>query len=180
MILPDQYLLQDNGVFPNSHLPVLHYPQVLHLPSLFPAMHIRGLLRHNGWTNNWRAGIYTYHHYHSITHEAMAVIKGSTKIQLGGEDGIILPIGRGDVLVIPAGVAHRNTGREKDVICIGGYPEGKDFDMNYGLPGERPQTDRDIAALPIPVADPVYGLDTGLPLIWQHSVDPYTALREGI
>ncbi len=160
-----EYVLNDNGIFPNSKLPVLHYLQVLELPFFFPAAKIKSLFQKNGWTNNWRNGIYTYNHYHSVTHEAMAVIKGSTTLLLGGDDGQKVRISKGDVIIIPAGVAHRNLGREKDVICVGGYPEGKDFDMNYGNVGERPKTDHIIAALPIPATDPFYG-NGGLTKIW--------------
>jgi uncharacterized protein YjlB len=160
-----EYLLNDNGVFPNSKLPVLHYLKVLQLPSLFPARHIKKLFQKNGWTNNWRNGIYTYNHYHSVTHEAMGVIKGQTTLLIGGDNGKEITIEKGDVIIIPAGVAHKNLGKEKDVICIGGYPGGRDFDMNYGKAGERPQTDCNIALLPVPETDPVYGSE-GLVKIW--------------
>lgn len=165
-VQPEQYILKDNGIFPNSNLTVLHYKKVLNLPFLFPGLAIRRLFRKNGWTNNWRNGIYTCHHYHSVTHEAMAVCKGRTTLQLGGENGPTLQFEKGDVIIIPAGVAHKNLGKEKDVICIGGYPEGKDYDMNYGKPGERPHTDNNIADLPVPAKDPVYGAGAGLTEIW--------------
>lgn len=163
----EQYLLHDNGTFPNSVLPVLHYKGVLELPVVFPAKYVKNIFRKNNWTNNWRNGIYTFHHYHSVTHEVFGVCKGETQLQLGGEDGKIITIRKGDVIVIPAGVAHKNMGKEEDVICIGGYPDGKDFDMNYGKAGERPQTDKNIAALPVPDKDPVYGAGTGLTTIWK-------------
>jgi uncharacterized protein YjlB len=160
-----EYLFKDDGIFPNSKLPVLHYLKVLKLPFLFRASHVRHLFRSNGWTNNWRNGIYTYQHYHSITHEAMGVIKGKTTLLLGGDHGEEVAIEEGDVIIIPAGVAHKNLGRQDDVICIGGYPKGRDFDMNYGRPGERPRTDKNIANLPLPKSDPVYG-PAGLVIMW--------------
>jgi len=164
---PQQYIIDDNGIFPNSMLPVLYYPSALKLPLLFSAMHVKSIFEKNDWTNNWRNGIYTYHHYHSVTHEAMAVIRGETKLQLGGDNGIELMIRKGDVLVIPAGVAHKNLGGEKDVIVVGGYPGGKDYDMNYGKPGERPGVDNNIRKLPIPSTDPVLGKAQGVPKIWK-------------
>jgi len=164
---PQQYIIDDNGIFPNSILPVLYYPSALKLPLLFSAMHVKSIFEKNDWTNNWRNGIYTYHHYHSVTHETMAVIRGETKLQLGGDNGIELMIRKGDVLVIPAGVAHKNLGGEKDVIVVGGYPGGKDYDMNYGKPGERPGVDNNIRKLPIPSTDPVLGKAQGVPKIWK-------------
>jgi len=114
---PEQYFVKDDGFFPNNHLPILYYPKVLHLPKLFPAVAVKKLFRQNNWTNNWKQGIYTYHHYHSITHEVLGICKGETLLQLGGEKGIILFVERGDVLVIPAGVVHINLGEEDDVVC---------------------------------------------------------------
>jgi uncharacterized protein YjlB len=55
----------------------------------------------------------------------MAVIKGHTTLLLGGENGKQISIQKGDIIVIPAGVAHKNRGNMKDVICVGGYPDGK-------------------------------------------------------
>lgn len=50
---------------------------------------------------------------------------------------------------------------------IGEYPEGKDFDMNYGNPGERPATDNNIAGVPIPQYDPVLGFGEGIATLWK-------------
>lgn len=164
---PGQYFLEDDGIFPNNILPALVYKQALHLPPLIGGFSARMLLYRNGWRNNWRSGIYTYHHYHSTTHEAMAVIAGETLLQLGGDNGATVHIRQGDVVVIPAGVAYKNLGAERDVVCIGGYPGGADYDMNYGKPGERPRTDAHIAAVPVPSLDPVRGGKDGpLPGIW--------------
>ena len=170
MIKPETHLLVDNGIFPGSALPVLHYKKAFKLPLLFPARVIRQAFRKNNWTNNWRNGIYTFDHYHSLTHEVIGVFRGKTTLQLGGEDGLQVTIERGDVLVIPAGVAHKNLGKETDVLCIGGYPDGKDFDMNFGKPGERPQTDQNIASLKVPVTDPVTGKNGSLPAIWNSHI----------
>lgn len=163
-----EYFLKDDSIFPNSDLPVLYYPQILKPPFLFPGRHVKQLFQSNGWANNWRHGIYTYHHYHSITHEAMGVIKGSTTLLLGGEGGIDITIHKGDIIVIPAGVAHKNLCKESDVTCIGGYPDGRDYDMNYGKPGERPGTDKNIAVVPLPDSDPFYGRGEGLTRIWHR------------
>lgn len=124
MSLLRKYLLKDDGVFPNSELPVLFYPGILSLPPLFGAHVIGKLFQKNGWSNTWKSGIYTFHHYHSNTHEVMGVCRGETTLQLGGERGMRLTIKRGDVLIIPAGVAHKNLGAESDVTCVGAYPNG--------------------------------------------------------
>lgn len=164
----EKYFVKDDGVFPNNSLPILFYPKVLDLPRLFPAIAVTGLFQKNNWANNWRQGIYTFHHYHSITHEVLGVCKGETLLLLGGEQGITLFIEKGDVLIIPAGVAHINLGKEKDVICVGGYPDGKDFDMNYGKDDERPATDENISSIALPQTDPVFGKNGGLLNLWKR------------
>lgn len=161
-----QYFLKDDGSFPNSHLPVLLYKNAISLSFIFKGLMVRKLFRRHHWTNNWRSGVYTYHHYHSNTHEVMAVISGSTTLQLGGDEGMKITFEKGDVLVIPAGVAHKNLGKEKDVICIGGYPGGTDYDMNYGRKDERPAADRRISKIKIPAYDPVTGKKDPLNAIW--------------
>lgn len=166
-VKPQQYFVTDDGIFPNSSLPIIFYPKVLELPRLFPALAVRTLFQKNNWANNWKQGIYTYHHYHSITHEVLGVCKGETLLLLGGEQGITLFIEEGDVLIIPAGVAHMNLEKEKDVICVGGYPGGKDYDMNYGKEGERPGTNENIASVPLPQTDPVFGKKGGLLQLWR-------------
>jgi uncharacterized protein YjlB len=164
-----EFLIKGNERFPNSSLPVLLYKRVLNLPSSRAASAVEKLFEENGWTNNWRNGIYTYHHYHSNTHEAFACVKGSTTLLLGGENGKRIRFEAGDVIIVPAGVAPKNLGGEDDVCCVGGYPEGRDFDMNYGNEGERPQADQNIAEVPLPVADPVYGTnENGLVYAWKQ------------
>lgn len=162
-----EYILRDNGIFPNSKLPALLYKAVLQLPFVLAASSAEGLFKKNGWGNNWTGGIYTYHHYHSITHEALAIVKGKTSLQLGGDDGVTITIEKGDVIIIPAGIAHKNTGNEYDVTCVAGYPGGQTFDVNNGRPGERPITDKNIAEVPLPDTDPVFGAKGELLSTWQ-------------
>jgi uncharacterized protein YjlB len=145
------------------------YKGVLNIPLLFPAKHVKDLFESHNWWNSWDSGIFEYHHYHSITHEVLGIYSGATTLQLGGEHGVKIKIQKGDVLVIPAGVAHKNLGKEDDVGCIGAYPDGRDYDMNYGKPGERPGTDHKIHHVPLPKTNPVYG-QGGLTQVWndQH------------
>jgi uncharacterized protein YjlB len=164
----EHFVVPDSGTFPNSRLPVLYYRNILKVPQLLPGKHVKKLFSLNNWSNSWRAGIFEYHHYHSNTHEVLGVIKGETTLQLGGEKGPLLRISKGDVIVIPAGVAHKNLGSENDVTCIGAYPGGADYDMNYGKHGERPKADRNISKVPVPEFDPVLGDAGGLPDFWKQ------------
>lgn len=162
----EHYYLEDDGVFPNSHLPVLFYRNVLRVPPVFAATAVKMLFRKFGWGNAWKYGIFEYHHYHSITHEVLGIISGETELMLGGNHGITLNIRKGDVIIIPAGVAHKNNGRENQVTCIGAYPRGNKYDICYGYVGERPQADRNISQVSKPRLDPVFGNRGGLHNYW--------------
>ncbi len=162
------FSLKDTGIFPNNNfLDVLLFKQVFNLPFIFSVKAIKDLFKKNNWYNAWKDGIYTYHHYHSITHEVIAIIDGETTIQLGGETGIKLNIQKGDALIIPAGVAHKNLRDKDQVTCIGAYPQGKDYDMNYGKRAERVNADENIKNVPIPLTDPVFGLKGELQHYWR-------------
>jgi uncharacterized protein YjlB len=152
------HFLKDDGTFPNNDkLPLLVYPAALKLPEQDPAAAIEALFATNQWGGAWRNGVYGYHHYHSTAHEVLGVTRGSARLQLGGERGVTLSVSAGDVIILPAGVAHKNLGDSSDFRVVGAYPHGQRWDMNYGRPGERPQADQNIARVPLPHADPVYG-----------------------
>lgn len=166
---PETIILVDDGIFPNSDLPVLLYRRAFNVPLLFPARFFKRIFHSNNWTNTWKDGIFTFHHYHSNTHEVLGIYKGRTRLQLGGDNGVEITVAKGDVIVIPAGVAHRNLGRETQVLCVGAYPEGKSYDMHVGKTGERPQADQNIFMVPIPQTDPLQGRRGSLVRIWAEA-----------
>ena len=98
----------------------------------------------------------------------LGVYKGKTKIVVGGESGNLIEIQKGDVLIIPAGVAHKNLGSENQVGVIGAYPGGKKYDIKYGRKDERPEADINIKNVPIPKTDPVWGVFSGIVKIWEN------------
>jgi uncharacterized protein YjlB len=122
-----------------------------------PASRFEHLFSVHHWSGSWRNGIYNFHHYHSIAHEVLGVYSGTAKVQLGGEQGVIVTANPGDVILIPAGVAHKNLGASRDFGVVGAYPTGQHPDMCYGKPEERPQADERIACVAMPHADPIYG-----------------------
>lgn len=165
-------VLQDDGTYPNNgQLPLMVYQGALSLPDRGAPALIEELFQANCWAGSWRDGVYGFHHYHSTAHEVLGVYAGSATVQFGGEQGIVLSVNPGDVVIIPAGVAHKNLGASPDFRVVGAYPLGQRPDMNTGRPGERPQADRAIADVPLPQADPVYG--SGGPLL-QHWSAPET------
>lgn len=150
---------RDDGIFPNNaKLPLILYRGAMALPARDSALTVEKLFQTHEWAGSWRNGIFPYHHYHSTAHEVLGVPKGSAQVQLGGDHhGQTFEIQAGDVIIIPAGVAHKNLGSTPDFQVIGAYPLGQTWDMNYGKPTERPQADQNIAQVPLPRLDPVYG-----------------------
>lgn len=161
------FQLKDDGRFPNSYLPVLLYKNALKLPSFFASDYIKKLFATHNWKNAWKAGVFTYHHYHSNTHEVLGFYQGRARLQLGGDAGITVVVEKGDVLLIPAGVAHRNLEGENAVKCVGAYPDGKEYDMKYGKEDERPQADKNIYAVGLPALDPVHGAHGRMQEYWK-------------
>ena len=162
-----RHLIPDDGTFPNNaHLALVVYRNALHDVTSRDGKEVEQLFESNGWSNAWQDGVLDYHHYHSVTHEVLGVIKGTTRIQFGGPNGISLMVEPGDVVIIPAGVAHKNVGGDESFKCVGAYPDGKDYDMNEGKPGERPKTDENIKNVPLPENDPVFGSDGPLMKEW--------------
>lgn len=154
----------DDGAFPNSTLPLLLYEQALLAGAAGP-QEFEALFEANGWPAAWRASVFPYHHYHSTAHEALGVASGSARLMLGGPEGRVFEVVSGDVIVIPAGVAHRRLESSGDFLVVGAYPPGQSWDLLRGEPGERPMADRNIAGVQLPKTDPVAG--AGGPLLRQ-------------
>lgn len=170
-------LLTEDGAFPNNGLlPLMLYRQAVRIDDDKPADIVKEILETNSWTNSWVDGVYDYHHYHSTAHEVLVVIKGSAQVQFGGPNGITLTIEKGDVVIIPAGVAHKKIADTDGFVCMGAYPEGQEYDMNYGKGGERPVTDENIKNVPLPENDPLYGNDGPLIKNWFSEKDQTSAV----
>lgn len=144
----------DDGVFPNSVLPLLVYRQAV------PANpgEIEKLFGSNQWTNSWRNGVYPFPHYHSTSHEVLAVYRGTARLQFGGPKvGREFEVRAGDIVVIPAGVAHQKLSGGEDFAVVGAYPDGRDWDLLRGTAGERPLADENIKRVPLPRLHPLFG-----------------------
>ncbi len=162
---PIQLFFEDDGKIPNNKFPLIIYRNAFEDRDGRGALWLEKKFASNNWTNSWRNGIYAFHHYHSTSHEVLGIYAGSALVHLGGEQGEQVEIQAGDIIIIPAGVGHKNLG-SKGLGVVGAYPDGRSWDMNRGLPGERPAADRNIEALPIPGKDPLLGSQSGLVKIW--------------
>jgi uncharacterized protein YjlB len=159
-------VLEESEHIPNSRLPLLFYEQAFKLPAHEQAALIERVFARHAWGDSWRNGIYSYHHYHSTAHEVLAVFSGSGTVQFGGERGVQRELQMGDVVIIPAGVAHKNLLSGDDFAVVGAYPAGQKWDMCYGRAEERPEADENIRGVRLPHQDPLYGTDGPLLKHW--------------
>jgi uncharacterized protein YjlB len=150
-------LLADGDIPNNPRLPLLVYRGVLPLAGGDAAAACEAMFDRNLWPAAWRNGVYAYHHYHTTAHEVLGIVRGEARVCFGGPNGRVVGVRAGDVVVIPAGVAHKNEGASADLLVVGGYPKGQDWDICPAKPGERGCSAADIARVGLPEADPVYG-----------------------
>jgi uncharacterized protein YjlB len=120
----------------------------------------RGCFAANGWGGSWVNGVFDFHHFHSTSHEVLAVIAGSATIELGGPQGESFDVGVGDVLVLPAGTGHRRASADAQFTVVGAYPAGQEeYDL---LRAADAAALARIAALGPPKTDPVGGAGVAL------------------
>jgi uncharacterized protein YjlB len=129
--------------------------------------------------------VYRESHFHSTTHEVLCISSGKAmlckcnqqshrktalkqkqginkRIGFGGESNpqrVEIIVSKGDMIIIPAGVAHRllddfGSGFQ----MIGSYPPGYNWDMCYGKPKEEEKI-KSISELSWFEKDPLYGDD---------------------
>jgi uncharacterized protein YjlB len=99
IVQPEQLDFKDDGIFPNSPLPLLCYRQVLAPDTEDPASIFEERFAENDWTKSWRDGVYSFPHYHSTSHEVLGVCSGTANLRLGGEHGQNVEVQTGDVLL---------------------------------------------------------------------------------
>jgi len=121
----------------------------------------------HGWPDSWRNGIYAHHHYHSTAHEVLGIARGNARVRLGGEGGQTVELNAGDVVVIPAGIAHKREAASSDLLVIGSYPRGQNPDICRAEPAAHARSPAAIAAVPLPEADPVTGRADPLLECWR-------------
>jgi uncharacterized protein YjlB len=164
-----EHFFEDDGRIPNNpELPLLVYAGVLGKSDLSPSR-CKELLAENRWGGTWVDGVFSYRHYHSNAHEVLCVMSGEASIALGGPEGTTVEVKAGDVVVIPAGVGHRNAGSSSDFAVLGAYSRGQEsYDLRTGEKGERPEVLENIRNVPLPEADPLYGPGGPLPARWSR------------
>lgn len=158
---PEAFTFHDDGAIPNNGLPLLVYRNAVPAD---PAAIEHVFARHR-WPPAWRNGVHPFHHFHSTAHEVLGVARGSVSVLFGGPKGQVLTVKAGDVVVIPAGVAHCNQSQSDDLLIVGAYPDnGPQPDLRRGKPAEHDAAAASVAKVPMPAFDPVRG--TSLEPLW--------------
>ncbi|KAF2628951.1 hypothetical protein BU25DRAFT_439003 [Macroventuria anomochaeta] len=162
------HYIPSHSLLPNT---TPHGHPLLIYHSCFPATTspsaIESHLPTNSIAPQWRYTMYTTSHYHSTTHEILCIIRGRARLLFGGESNpgrVEEEVRVGDVVVVPAGVAHRlledvDGGFE----MVGAYPRGCGWDMCYGEKGEEGKAAA-VGGVEWFERDPMYG-DNG-PVLW--------------
>ncbi|HVC53639.1 MAG TPA: cupin domain-containing protein [Stellaceae bacterium] len=163
----ETYAFADDGIVPNNALPLVVYRGALGEGGDRAARCV-ALFSRNGWPDPWRNGIYGHHHYHSTAHEVLGIAAGSARVRLGGEHGQSVVLNAGDVVVIPAGVAHKREAASADLVVIGAYPRGQNPDICRAESAHHDRSAANVAAVPLPGADPVTGAAAPLLDCWQR------------
>ncbi len=163
----ETHIFEDDGRIPNNpELPLLVYQGALSGTD-DPDSAFRAMLAENGWGGAWRNGVFPYHHYHSTSHEVLGVVGGGATLTFGGPSGVTLDVDAGDVVVIPAGVGHKNEGSDTGFAVVGAYPRGQEsYDLRTGEAGERPGVIENIHNVALPERNPVFGEDGPLVEHW--------------
>src|SRR5260370_41423756 len=118
----ETYRFTDDGIVPNNPaLPLVVYRRALPAAGDRASACERMFAQH-GWPDSWRNGIYGHHHYPSTAHEVLGIARGNAKVRLGGEGGQTVALDAGDVVVIPAGVAHKREGASSGLPVIRAHP----------------------------------------------------------
>ena len=166
---PETFLFADDGETPNNpRLPLVLYRDAVTLTGAAdPASVFEKTFARHGWRDGWRNGIFDFLHFHTGAHEVLGIARGHAKVEFGGARGRQVDLQAGDVAVLPAGTGHRRLSSSADLLAVGAYPKGGNYDH---VRPKRIDHDAAVAAIAItllPEQDPVYGRDGPLMRLWK-------------
>jgi uncharacterized protein YjlB len=142
------------------------YPGAVEIEGADPAAAFEALFQRNRWPPAWRNGVFPFHHFHTNAHEALGIYSGEVTVQFGGASGVVLTAQPGDVIVLPAGTGHKKLSSRGTLGVVGAYPAGQQPNMRTPLLSLARRSAQDVASVPLPECDPVYGPTGGLFVHW--------------
>lgn len=165
---PRLLLFEDDGATPNNpRRPMLLYRNAVGFRRhLDPAAIFEQIFARNDWEESWRNGIFDFLHFHTRTHEVLGIARGQARVQFGGTRGKTVTLRAGDVVMLPAGTGHQRVSPSGNLLVVGAYPPGGDYDQPR--PGEidHRKAVADIAKVATPKSHPLYGEHEPLSLFW--------------
>src|SRR5207249_7430072 len=81
---PEQFKFRDDGIFPNSDLPLLVYRRALTTEGGDYAFMVEKRFAQNGWSNSWRKGGYSLHHFYRASHGMKGDFLVAASMLIGG------------------------------------------------------------------------------------------------
>jgi len=161
------HLLAPDEAIPNHpRWPLLVYPGAVPICGPDPAAAFEALFGRNRWPAAWRNGVHPVHHFHSNGHEALGIYSGEVTVQFGGDAGVTVTARPGDVIVLPAGTGHKKLSVRGALGVVGAYPEGQHPDTCVPPLSRYKRAAQEVARVPLPECDPVYGVDGPLFDYW--------------
>ncbi len=164
------FLQPTTGIPNNQKLPLLLYRQVFK-ESTNLGHQFREAFKQNNWSGTWANGVFSYHHHHSRAHEVLGVAAGSAVLIFGGPGGKEIEVKAGDMAVLPAGTGHCRKSASSDFNVIGAYPKGQEAYDTCTEKDDAEEKKKNIAAVALPTADPVYGQNGPLVQQWSFRSD---------
>jgi uncharacterized protein YjlB len=139
------------------------YPAVMARDALGGAQDdaaVKALLRANGWGSAWTWRVFDFHHFHPDAFEVLAVARGAATLMLGGPQGEEVEVSAGDAMILPPGFGHRQIEAHGGFQICGAYPPGQeDYTVVCAEDGYDEAMLKEIASVPEPTTDPVWGGD---------------------
>ncbi|MBZ4190471.1 cupin domain-containing protein [Niabella beijingensis] len=167
---PDIFYFREDQQIPNSPFPLLVYRGFFDKDYAACESWLQKKFTANKWFPLPAFKIFDDTHYYSNTHIALGVCAGEAQLQLGGTLGITTTVEKGDVVILPAGVALRLIGSGSSFSMVAASSVKVPLEMHREQNGQAAGS-----ALHniIPDTDPILGRKEGLQDIWQP-VDTYS------
>jgi uncharacterized protein YjlB len=158
----------DDGDIPNHP----RWPMIVYAQAFDPAkaddmaVAFEECFAAHGWGKGWRNGIYSFAHYHSVTHEVLGIAAGKATVRFGGGAGDAFKVEAGDAVLLPAGTGHQRLSSSADLLVIGAYPPGARYDLMRAGEKDKAAIRKRIAAVAKPAVDPIGGKDGPMLSAW--------------
>jgi uncharacterized protein YjlB len=164
----ETFTFADDGDIPNHpRWPMIVYQAVVGDMPADAAQAFETIFARNGWGNGWRNGIFAFPHYHSNAHEVLGIARGEAIVRFGGGAGRELKVSKGDAVLLPAGTGHQRSQASSDLLVVGAYPPGADYDLKRSGEPDKAVIRERIRNVAKPRTDPIGGPGGPMTTLWE-------------